>query len=97
MEVKEYKNAMRCIEKKLAIQQKYCSPSSMQIVTTWFQMGNFHQHMRSHPNEAIDCFIPGLNLYESIERPDNTQRIKETLNQMIILELKRLNSFMFWN
>jgi hypothetical protein len=88
---------MACIEKKLTIQQKYCSPSSMQIVRTWFQMGNVHQHMRSHPNEAIDCFIQGLNLYESIERPDDTQHMKETFNQMISLEMRRLNTFMFWN
>ena len=86
---------MNCLERMLVLQQKYYSLDKMDIVTTWLRMGNVHQHMRSHPFDVIPFFLQGLNLYESIERPQSTLHMIEKLSQMIDLEMRRLNSSTF--
>ncbi|CAF1174508.1 unnamed protein product [Rotaria magnacalcarata] len=91
-QVQDYDNALKCLQRKLAIEKKYYEENHMDIIGTLFQIARIHIIMKSHPSVILEYVTKALTLYDSCERPEETQDIQFNLVQMLFFESRRLNN-----
>ncbi|CAF3439087.1 unnamed protein product [Rotaria sp. Silwood2] len=86
----DYDNALKCLERKLSIQQEYFPPEHIDIVKTWSQKGFLYQKLPDYSQMAYVCFAQALTLYDSVERDDETEIMRDHLIQLVMHELMHM-------
>lgn len=89
-QAQDYDNVLKCLRRQLNIQKKFYEEHHIDIIETLFQIARIHMIMKSHPSVVLEYATEALTLYDTCERPAETEEIRFNLATILVFESRRL-------